>query len=73
MITPQAHITQNGIVEYEYENTYVKLKKRMLSIIKRADDGIAHVYRSRRGEWGEWYEHWEIDNGKATITKQGWS
>ncbi len=30
------------------------------------------VTRSRRGEWGEWFEKWVLINGKPTIIKKGW-
>jgi hypothetical protein len=36
-------------------------------------DRPVFVVRSRRGEWGEWFEHWELINGKPTIVKKGWS
>lgn len=56
-------------------NTYAELKKELPKMLKEhlkyADEPIA-VYRSRRGEWGEWFEHWDMVNGKPTIVKQGW-
>jgi hypothetical protein len=39
--------------------------------IKFTDDSI-FVSRSRRGQWGEWFEHWDLINGEPKITKQGW-
>jgi hypothetical protein len=30
------------------------------------------VCRSRRGEWGEWFEHWKLDDEKLSIIKYGW-
>jgi hypothetical protein len=35
------------------------------------DDEIS-IHRSRRGEWGEYFEVWQLVNGKPTIVKQGW-
>ena len=55
-------------------DTYAKLKSRMKAILNASQFGHAFVVRSRRGEWGEWFEHWYIgDNGKAYISKEGWS
>jgi hypothetical protein len=31
-----------------------------------------YVFRSRRGEWGEWFEKWSASNGKLTKIKYGW-
>ena len=31
------------------------------------------VYRRRRGEWGEWFEHWGRAGRGFEIRKQGWS
>ncbi len=56
-------------------NTYTELKKALKDYILDnhiADDYVA-VFRSRRGEWGEWYEHWGKVNGKPTIIRQGWN
>ena len=36
------------------------------------DTWQVYVFRSRRAEWGEWFERWEASNGKISITKQGW-
>lgn len=38
----------------------------------KEDEGV-FVCRYRRGEWGEWFERWKLDdNGKPYIVKQGW-
>ena len=54
--------------------TYVLLKRSLHDIfmneIKHGD--VVYVSRSRRGEWGEWFEHWEIIANKITKTKEGW-
>jgi hypothetical protein len=56
-------------------NTYAELKKELPKLleehIKFTDDSI-FVSRSRRGQWGEYFEKWDLINGKAKITKQGW-
>ena len=54
--------------------TYTELKKALKDYIlhNHIGDDYVVVNRSRRGEWGEWYEKWELVNGKPTIIKQGW-
>jgi hypothetical protein len=80
--TPQvSYTTQESIVEYRTSistnfilyPTYRQLVADMNSIIKKSIDGVAYVSRSRRGEWGEWFEVWQEDSfGKPAIVKQGW-
>ena len=52
--------------------TYAKLRSAMKALLKASYDGRVEVSRSRRGEWGEWFEVWEMVNGKPKITKQTW-
>lgn len=55
------------------KKTYALIKKEMPRFLNESYDGIVRVYRSRRGEWGEWYEHWAYnEKGKPYIFKQGW-
>ena len=58
----------------EIFNTYTELKKVLRERILHEHIGEEPVFvsRSRRGEWGEWFEKWELVNGKPTITKKGW-
>jgi len=56
----------------EVFDTYRELKKNLKRILEENIEQHATVSRSRRGEWGEWFEHWQLINGKPTITKQGW-
>jgi hypothetical protein len=87
MITPQAHLMTahslheyrnrrngGGMYEYRFYKTYRELKKDMKNLLNECidDDGVS-VYRSRRGQWGEWFEVWKLENGEPTIVKQGWS
>jgi hypothetical protein len=30
------------------------------------------VCRSRRGEWGEWFEHWKLEGENISEIKHGW-
>ena len=52
--------------------TYRALKKDMRRLMKEFDTREVHVSRSRRGEWGEWFEVWILSGGKLEITKEGW-
>jgi len=63
-------------------STYRELVKNMKLLLDRdtqerrlCDYMNAEVFvsRSKRGEWGEWFERWSYDaNRKPTIIKQGW-
>ena len=53
--------------------TYAKLKASLGAVLRESHDECATVVRSKRGEWGEWFEHWELVNGKPKIVKEGWS
>jgi hypothetical protein len=51
--------------------TYRKLKSSLKEYLQHQSK--IFVSRSRRGEWGEWYEHWELNHkDKPYIVKQGW-
>ena len=76
--------TQESVNEYRMYNrkresqwfeypTYAELKKDLPNHFKDSLDETITVYRSRRGEWGEWFEHWELRDNKAIIIKSGWS
>lgn len=54
-------------------DTYRELKKALPRILAENIEVHASVCRSRLGEWGEWFEHWELGNGVPVITKQGWN
>lgn len=57
----------------EQFKTYTELKKKLREILSNhVGEDPVFVSRSRRGEWGEWFEKWELINGKPTITKKGW-
>lgn len=51
--------------------TYQELKKQLKELIIQNNDDV-HVFRERRGEWGEWFEIWGLKNDKPVIIKQGW-
>ena len=52
-------------------STYREVLKNMKLLLQRSN-GEVFVSRSKRGEWGEWFEKWARFNGKPTIMKQGW-
>ena len=75
MITPQVSICKNNGEPNEviFFKTYRELLKNLKTLIKNTAYEVV-VYRSRRGEWGEWFEYWELDaNDKLRIYKKGWS
>ena len=55
-----------------YFKNYESLKKSMQRLLDNATDNSIEIVRSRRGEWGEWFERWELVKGKKKITKQTW-
>jgi len=48
------------------------VKRNMKLLLQRSNDNEVRVNRSRRGEWGEWFEYWSMSNGKPVITRKGW-
>ena len=60
----------------EYKNvlipTYKEVKRKMNAFMQDSFDENVNVFRSRRGQWGEWFEHWSKVGSKAKIHKQGW-
>lgn len=61
----------NGHIQRQF-GTYAEVKKRIKDLLKVSNDNKVCVYRHRRGEWGEYFEHWSMVNGKPAIVKQGW-
>lgn len=54
--------------------TYKELKKNLKKHLTENLENPLSVTRSRRGEWGEFYEHWTLGiNGEPKIIKQGWN
>lgn len=52
--------------------TYAKLKRALKAMLNASFDEMVYVSRSRRGEWGEWFEHWTLENGRPKKIKEGW-
>jgi hypothetical protein len=57
---------------YIYADTYRKLKPLIKEYLPLSLEGEISVHRSRRGEWGEYFEVWKMVNGKPTIVREGW-
>ena len=81
---PQLLYTTNCSINDYYNNrrksmyiretykTYRELKKDLPRVLAETNEDYISVYRSRRAEWGEWFEHWALINGKPKIITQGW-
>jgi len=52
--------------------TYRELKKQLKYHLENSREDIITVFRSRRGEWGEWFEKWTLSNNKPVIIEKGW-
>ena len=52
--------------------TYAELKKNLKKLIQESPDKELTVFRSRRGEWGEWFEKWMLRGNKPFKFKEGW-
>ena len=83
---PQITIITNETIR-EYQNsfgkkntyktisykTYSELKRNIKRhLIENVEDTIS-ISRSKRGEWGEWFEIWTLKNGCPIIIKEGWN
>jgi len=53
-------------------NTYREILKNLVSLLKEDRENIVTVYRTRRGEWGEWFEKWGLVDDKPVKLKEGW-
>lgn len=52
--------------------TYREIVSKMKSLLERSFDDEVCVSRSKRGEWGEWFERWGWKDGKPHIYKGTW-
>ena len=70
---PTVSYTDNrGTCKHFSVGTYASVKRRMNEFIDDSVDGCVSVYRHRRGEWGQWWEHWVRAGGKCKISNEGW-
>jgi hypothetical protein len=67
-----SYTDENGKQKSFTLSTYAEVKKRMRAFMNDSFDENVNVYRHRRGEWGEWFEHWSRIGSKCKIYKQGW-
>lgn len=65
---------KNFKAECTVYSTYRELMRNLIKHLSESYDNEVSISRSRRGEWGEWFENWKLDfDGKnATLIKQGW-
>jgi hypothetical protein len=63
---------RNSAFVYIRYKTYKELKKNIKQHLIDNLETTVSVYRHRRGEWGEWFEHWILKRGEPTILSQGW-
>ena len=72
---PWASITINpvGYEDITYED-YATLKKNLTKLINKSWDSTVCVTRTRRGEWGQWFEryHGLNEKGKPNKVKETW-
>jgi hypothetical protein len=64
---------RKGMVNINVYPTYAKLKRSIATMLSESHDGRVNVVRSRKGEWGEWFENWELVDGKPKIVREGWN
>jgi hypothetical protein len=53
-------------------DTYRQVKSKMKAFMNDSFDENVNVYRKRRGQIGEWFEHWARIGSKCEIYKEGW-
>lgn len=53
-------------------DTYREVQKNMKLLLERSSNNEVCVSRSKRGEWGEWFERWQLQGGKPVIIKACW-
>ena len=74
MISPQVHIEVGYTTKHVFYKTYRELVKNLPKLFTEYGVKSLLVVRSRRGQWGEWCERWEMDHrAKPFIVKSGWS
>jgi hypothetical protein len=52
--------------------TYRELRMNLRKHLEVNLEPTVGVYRSRRGELGEWFVHWCISGYKVRLIKEGW-
>lgn len=53
--------------------TYSEVKRNLKNILIKSEEKEVSVYRSRRGEWGEWFEKWKLNYANKPVkVREGW-
>lgn len=66
--------SRNSMYITERFKTYRELLKKLPAILEDSIDVYVSVLRSKRAQFGEWFEHWKLDDdNKPEIIKQGWN
>lgn len=63
---------KNKNTEWVSKPTFVELRKEILRHLIEYDCKSIETFRHRRGEWGEWFEEWELCKTKIVCVRQGW-
>jgi hypothetical protein len=59
--------------DYNEFPTYKALLKSLPEAIRKSPSKEVCIFRSKRGEFGEWFEYWSLDtNGRLVMGKSGW-
>ena len=64
-------VGKSAFVSVEYP-TYKELIKNILKHLEENLEPTVFVIRSRRGQWGEWFENWHLEGGIPKIINNGW-
>jgi len=68
MLRPWVQVGQNSC----FYPTYRDVKRVMRNLLNESKNGVVYVTRSRRGQWGEWFEEWQLVNKKPKIVRKTW-
>ena len=63
----------SGETSYRDFDTYPECLREAKKLLKSGELTEIHIFRSKRGEWGEWFEIWELQGGKPVKKKEGWN
>lgn len=63
---------RSGLETTKCVQSYALVKKQMKKMLEESYDNEVTVVRERRGEWGQWFERWNLIDGKPKIIKQTW-
>lgn len=63
-----------GVDNCRVFDTYRALRKAMREMMSDSKDNIVDVTRTRRNEWGQWFERWEMnkETKELKIIKETW-